>query len=241
MQITMEGNVKRKTRWAFSIAIFSLIAMLGTVHLAVSDNCTALRYVPTTHKVIAITFDDGPHPQITPQLLKILKEKQVKATFFVLGKNAAAWPNIVRQAAQEGHEIGSHAYSHDLLNKMTATDYGEELDRTNQIIRELVKEPAVFRPPGGAWNDVIAITAQLRGQATILWSIDSGDWRRPRVGKVVQTVIDRAKPGSIVLMHDGQPGLPTPEALSIIIDKLMEKGYKFVTVSELMQYYEVRH
>lgn len=233
--------MRRKNRWFFSLAIFAFIAMLGMLHIAISDNSIALKYVPTTHKVIAITFDDGPHPQTTPSLLQVLQEKQVKATFFVLGRNAAACPGIVRQAARDGHEIGSHAYSHAFLNKLDPREYEAEMDRTNQIIRELAQEPAVFRPPGGAWNDVIALSAHMRGQATILWSIDSGDWRRPRVGTVVQTVVSKVKPGSIVLMHDGQPGLPTPEALSIIIDKLREKGYQFVTVSELLQYYEVRH
>lgn len=237
----VEAKVRKKHRWIFSIAIFGLTALAGVYHTAISESSIAVRFVPTTHKIIALTIDDGPHAQTTPKLLQVLREKQAKVTFFVLGANAAANKELVRQAAKEGHEIGSHAYSHNFLSKMPPAEYEAEMDQANQLIRELAHEPAVFRPPGGAWNDTIALAARMRGQTTILWSIDTGDWRRLSVGEVVQNVIKKAKPGSIVLLHDGQPALPTPEAVAIIIDKLREKGYEFVTVSELLQYYEVRH
>ncbi|KYZ76886.1 polysaccharide deacetylase [Anaerosporomusa subterranea] len=232
--------MKAKNRWVFSIALLTLTMLAGTYHLTASTEL-ALRYVPTTHKVVALTFDDGPHPQTTPQILRVLKEKQVKTTFFVLGSNAATHPEWVKQAAQDGHEIGSHAYSHRFFNTLKTTEYEAEMDQTNQLICQLAHEPAVFRPPGGSWNDAVARAALLRGQTTILWSVDTGDWRRLPVGQVVKNTLDNVKPGSIVLMHDGQPALPTAEAVGIIIDKLRDKGYQFVTVSELLQYYEVRH
>jgi peptidoglycan/xylan/chitin deacetylase (PgdA/CDA1 family) len=232
--------VKAKNRWVFSTALLTLAVLAGTYHLTASTEL-AIRYVPTTHKVVALTIDDGPHPQTTPQILRVLNEKQVKATFFVLGANAAAHPESVKQAAEAGHEIGSHAYSHKFFNTLTPSEYEAEMDQTNQLISQLAREPAVFRPPGGSWNDAVARAALLRGQTTILWSVDSGDWRRLPVSQVVKNTLDNVKPGSIVLMHDGQPALPTPEAVGIIIDKLKERGYQFVTVSELLQYYEVRH
>ena len=233
----MKGNI----RGLFSVVVLLLTLVAGAYHMVLSTDGNAIRYVPTTHKVVALTIDDGPHPEATPKILRILKEKQVKVTFFVLGNNAAAYNELVRQAASEGHEIGSHAYSHSFLSRMSPAAYEAEMDQANQLIRQLAQEPAVFRPPGGAWNDAIARAALERGQTTILWSVDAGDWRCPPAGQVIKTVLDNVKPGSIVLLHDGQPSLPTPEAIGIIIDKLREKGYQFVTVSELLQYYEVRH
>lgn len=236
----LEAAVRKKNRWIFSIAMLGFIALVGGYHAA-SEAPIALRLVPTTHKVVALTIDDGPNPETTPKILQILKEKQAKVTFFVLGANAAVNKELVKQAAKDGHEIGSHAYSHNFLSKMPPAQYEAEMDKANQLIRELASEPAVFRPPGGAWSDAIALAALARGQTTILWSVDSGDWRRLPVNQVVNTVLKNVKPGSIVLLHDGQPALPTPEAVGIIIDTLREKGFEFVTVSELMQYYEVRH
>lgn len=233
--------MKAKNRWFFSVVVLTCMAVAGMYHQTSSTSVNAIRFVPTTHKVVALTIDDGPHPAVTPQLQKLFREKQVKVTFFILGKNAAEHPDLVRQAAQDGHEIGSHAYTHKVLNTLTPTEYQKEMDQANALIRELAGEPQVFRPPGGGWNDAIALAALLRGQTTILWSVDAGDWRCPPTSQVVKTVLDNVKPGSIILMHDGQESLPTPEAASIIIDKLREKGYQFVTVSELLQYYEVRH
>lgn len=233
--------MKGKSRGLFSVVVLTMTLIAGAYHMVASLDSTAIRYVPTTHKVVALTIDDGPHPETTPKILRILKEKQVKVTFFVLGRNAAAHNELVKQAAEEGHEIGSHAYSHTFLSSMNPADYEAEMDQANQLISQLTQVPAVFRPPGGAWNDAIARAAQERGQTTILWSVDAGDWRRPSAGQVIKTVLDNARPGSIVLLHDGQPGLPTAEAIGVIVDKLREKGYQFVTVSELLQYYEVRH
>lgn len=233
--------MKPKSRWIFSVSLLVVLTVVGAVHLVMSPNILAVRFVPTTHKVVALTIDDGPQPETTPRLLRTLKEKQAKATFFILGANAARHPDLVRQAASDGHEIGSHAYSHNYLNKMSPAEFEAEMEQTNQLIRQLAaQEPKVFRPPGGAWNDAIAIAAQLRGQITILWSVDAGDWRRPSVGGAVNRILKNVKPGSIVLLHDGQPSLPTPEVVGIVIDTLREQGYQFVTVSELLQYYEVR-
>lgn len=232
--------MRLKCRWFFSISLLVVMTVVGAYHYAISPNVLAIRFVPTTHKVVALTFDDGPDPETTPRLLQTLKEKQAKATFFILGSNALKYPELVKQAANDGHEIGSHTYSHKYLNQMSPAEIETEMEQTNQLIRQLAHEPNVFRPPGGAWNDVIAIAALLRGQTTILWSVDAGDWRRPSIGRVVNRVLKNVKPGSIVLLHDGQPELPTPAMVAIIIDKLREQGYQFVTVSELLQYYEVR-
>ena len=199
-----------------------------------------IKKVPTTHKVVALTVDDGPHSKATPELLAVLREKQVKLTLFILGENAKSHPEILAQAVSDGHEIATHAYSHKFLSKIGNREVEQELDEAEKVITMVAPKPTLFRPPGGAYNDYVLAEAAKRGYTTILWSIDTGDWRRPSVKEVVDAVMKEVKPGSIVLMHDGQYPLPTPEAIGIIIDRLREKGYRIVTVSELLQYYEVR-
>lgn len=209
--------------------------------LVLSDN-TVIKKVPTTHKVVALSLDDGPHYKTTPQILKVLKEKNVKVTFFVLGQNAQDHPEIVAQELADGHEIASHAYSHRLLTKLSQKEVAEELDKTEKtIIAAKAPQPTLFRPPGGAYNDSILEEARQRGYMTVIWSVDPGDWRRPSVASVVETIMTQVQPGSIVLLHDGQYPLPTGEALGIVIDKLREQGYSIVPISELLQYYEERN
>lgn len=230
-----------RVRWKFSIVLLALAVMAGSYRHLASNDSLAIRQVPTARHLVALTYDDGPQPQATPQLLRVLQQKQVKATFFVLGANAAAHPELVRQAYQAGHEIGSHAYSHKFFNTLTVAEYKAEMDQANQLISRLAREPAVFRPPGGAWSDAVAVAALERGQRTILWSVDSGDWRRLPANRVVANILDNVKPGSIVLMHDGQPDLATAAATGMVIDRLRAQGYRFVTVSELLRYSEERN
>lgn len=221
----------------FGTILYTAIMVQGML----VDNTKVIKKVPTTHKVVALTVDDGPHYKTTPQMLAVLREKKVKLTLFILGENANANPEILAQAVADGHEIASHAYSHKLLSRMSTREVGEELDKVEKAIMAVAPKPTLFRPPGGAYNDTVLAEAQQRGYTTILWSIDTGDWRRPSVTHVVDAVVNHVEPGSIVLLHDGQYPLPTPEALGIIIDKLREQGYSIVTVSELLQYYEVRN
>jgi peptidoglycan/xylan/chitin deacetylase (PgdA/CDA1 family) len=217
-----------------------MAASIGLVYDKLNTGKEVIKKVPTTHMIAALTFDDGPHYKTTPQLLAVLREKQVKCTLFILGENAARHPEILAQAVQDGHEIATHAYSHRLLNRLSKEEYNNELDRAEQAIRAVAPKPTLFRPPGGAYNDGVLSAARSRGYEVILWSIDPGDWRRPSVSHVVNTVLHNVKPGSIVLMHDGQYPLPTPEAAGIIIDKLRDQGYTLVTVGELLKYYEER-
>ena len=227
-------------RYRFFSVVFGML--LATAVLAqglLTENNKVIKKVPTTHKVVALTIDDGPHYKTTPKMLAVLREKNVKLTLFILGENAVSHPEILAQAVADGHEIATHAYSHNPLNKMNKTEIGEELDKAEKAITVVAPKPTLFRPPGGAYNDTVTTEAGRRGYTTILWSIDPGDWRRPSVEQVVNGVMNKIEPGSIVLLHDGQYPLPTPEAIGIIIDRLRSEGYSIVTVSELLQYYEV--
>lgn len=188
--------------------------------------------------MVALTIDDGPHYKTTPQMLAVLKQKNVKLTLFILGENAERHPELLAQAVADGHEIATHAYSHNSLAKMSLKEVGDEFDKAEKALMVVAPKPILFRPPGGAYNDTVLAEARKRGYTTILWSIDPGDWRRPSVEHVVDTVMKHVQPGSIVLLHDGQYPLPTPQAIGIIIDQLKQQGYSIVTVSELLQYYE---
>ncbi|MDR3562224.1 MAG: polysaccharide deacetylase family protein [Negativicutes bacterium] len=205
-----------------------------------SDNAKVVRKIPTAHKVVAITIDDGPHPKTTPQILAVLKAKQVKATFFVLGEKVERFPEILSQEVAAGHEIGSHAYSHAHLSEIRKDKIDPELEKAEEVISRVAPRPTLFRPPGGLYNHTVLEIAGRHHYTMILWSIDTKDWSAPPVEKVVDAVLDNIRPGSIVLFHDGNYPLPTPKALEIIIDRLKEQGYEFITISELLELYEIR-
>jgi len=183
---------------------------------------------------IAITFDDGPSPTLTPKLLDILKEKGVKATFFVIGQNVAHSPDIVARASSEGHEIGSHSWSHPVLTKLSDEKVHEELQKTSEAIFSATgKKPTLLRPPYGAINPHLSRMIEgQEGLTIVLWSVDPLDWKSPGASVVAERLIAGAKPGAITLSHDIKPG--TIDAIPQVIDALKAKGYQFVTVSELI-------
>ncbi|MPL58543.1 Peptidoglycan-N-acetylglucosamine deacetylase [bioreactor metagenome] len=223
----------------FGIA-FSLIFTVLIMAEAYLGNDGLIKSVPTTHKVISLTFDDGPHPDSTPKLLAILREKDVKATMFVLGQSVDENPALFAQMVADGHEIGSHAYNHIFISKLNAKERAEQFEKAERSIMIAAPKPVLFRPPGGGYNDGVVQDALRRGYRTVLWSIDTRDWSRPGVNQIVNHVMKKIKPGSIVLMHDGQYDLQTAAAVGVIIDRIRAEGYTLVTVGELLQYYEER-
>lgn len=222
----------------FGTVIGVILSIVVVAPGMIADQGKVIKKVPTTHKVVALTIDDGPHYKTTPQMLAVLKEKKIKLTLFILGENAERHPEILAQAVADGHEIATHAYSHNSLAKMSQQEVSNELDKAEKAITAVAPKPVLFRPPGGAYNDTVLAEVQRRGYRTILWSVDPADWQRPSVEKVVDKVMKNVQPGSIVLLHDGQYPLPTPQAIGIIIDQLRQDGYSIVTVGELLQYYE---
>ena len=183
---------------------------------------------------VAITFDDGPHPKLTPRLLDILKERGLKATFYVIGQNVVQYPEIMQRMVAEGHEIGNHSYSHPVLTKCSAAKLGEEISKTNEAIQQASGvKPTTMRPPYGATNS--AVTQRLNnefGLPVIMWSVDPLDWKIRKASHVSNHILQNAKPGSIILAHDIHPS--TIEAMPLVFDGLLAKGYKFATVSELI-------
>lgn len=232
----MSHSNQFKKLYLYVICIAVLLAVKDENFLI--DVSPAITYVPTNEKVVALTFDDGPLNSTTPEILNILKEKNVKATFFVVGERAKKFPALVEQEVKDGHEIGNHTYSHPWLTTLNKNRITEEIEKTEDALSKITPKPSLFRPPGGKYNKRTLDLARSKGYSIILWSIDTEDWRSPPVGKVVNSVMRNIKPGSIILLHDGKYPSPTAEALTFIIDNLKSRGYQFVTVSELLQYYE---
>lgn len=191
----------------------------------------------TKEKVIALTFDDGPHPRYTDMILDILKEYGIRATFFVVGENVALYPEQLKRISAEGHEIGNHTYTHADLKRINKNTLMHELGETERVIENLTgKRPTVFRPPEGRCNETVVACANERGYTTVLWTVDPRDWASPPARDVAAVIEKNAKCGSVILCHDynSNKKCPTPEALRTVIPKLIEKGYSFVTVSELL-------
>lgn len=181
-------------------------------------------------KKIALTFDDGPHPYYTEQLLDGLKERGVKVTFFVLGKHAEQYPELVERMSEEGHLVGNHTYSHMQLNQKNTEAFKEELIKTSELLEELTgQEVQYVRPPYGTWNKKFEEELNM---FPVLWNIDPLDWSSSNVSSIVRKVTAKARENSIILMHDEYK--TTVTAAFQIIDELSEEGYEFVTVEELL-------
>jgi peptidoglycan-N-acetylglucosamine deacetylase len=183
---------------------------------------------------IALTFDDGPNATLTPKLLDLLAARHLKATFFVVGQNAADHPDILKRAVREGHEIANHSWSHPNLGKMSDEAVRRELQKTDDAIAAAIgKRPTLLRPPYGS------ITARQKkwiheefGYRIIIWDVDPLDWKRPGPSVVTARILKETRAGSIVLAHDIHA--PTIEAMPATFDQLMKKGFKSVTVTELL-------
>ncbi len=185
-------------------------------------------------KYVALTFDDGPHPSLTPRALDILKRYGAKGTFFMLGRNANYYKRIVARAANEGHEIGVHTWSHIKMNSSSRARVDSEVSRTQNVLASITGTvPRVMRPPYGSTNAALVNHMYNKyGMASILWDVDTIDWRKPGINKVISTAVNRARPGSIILVHDIHA--TTLAALEGIVTGLQARGFKLVTVSELM-------
>jgi peptidoglycan-N-acetylglucosamine deacetylase len=183
---------------------------------------------------IAMTFDDGPSEKLTPKLLDILAVHHIKATFFVIGENVSEHPEILARAVREGHEIGNHSWSHPNFAKMSDEAVRSQLRKTDDAIQNAIgKSATLLRPPYGS------ITARQKrwineefGYKIVLWDVDPLDWRRPGPVAVCNRIVRNTRAGSIVLAHDIHPG--TIEAMPSTFDQLEAKGFKFVTVSQLI-------
>lgn len=190
---------------------------------------------PNEENKIALTFDDGPHYKLTGEILDILLEYDIQVTFYVIGVNVEAQPDLVRRMVKEGHEVANHTYDHRHMSRKSTSEIVTQLKRTEEILAKFDITPTTFRPPEGIINERMKAAAREAGYPIILWSLDTRDWLMPSASSIVNYVTNNIKSGDIVLFHDFiTPRSPTPDALREILPLLIDRGFEFVTVEELV-------
>ena len=198
--------------------------------------------VETDDKKVAITFDDGPHPVFTPQILDLLAKYKAKATFFLFVNKVERFPKVLKRTVEEGHEIGNHTYSHRYSKGISSSAFLSELQKADDIIMQYTgSKPTLFRPVGGYYNKTIVNSVIQNNQLVIIWSWnhDAKDWQEPSAQHIIRTITKGVKPGNIILLHDWigseyTKSSNTVTALGGILKYLEKNGYECVTVSELL-------
>jgi peptidoglycan/xylan/chitin deacetylase (PgdA/CDA1 family) len=190
--------------------------------------------LPTRDRAVALTFDDGPNPDATPLVLDALAARGVKATFFILGRHAERWPGLVKRVADEGHSIGNHGYFHRKLHFKSPDYVRRDLELGTEAIERAARiRPRLFRAPHGFRSPWVTVIARSLGQRTVGWSLGVWDSDRPGAEVIAERTVDGARPGSILLLHDGDGYDPsgdrmqTAHAVPLIVDRLLARGYRF--------------
>ena len=226
--------------------IFELALVAGIVFLAANRPAPGILWregvvfkVPTNQKVVALTYDDGPHPIYTPQILDILDRYHVKATFFMVGKSMEQHPDIVREVIRRGHVIGNHTYTHPSNIELdTQAQVIRELDTCEQVVERFTGSRAhLFRPPKGLVDGSVFTIANEEGYKTILWSVCADHHDAPTPELMAQRVFKHVRRGGIILAHDGSFAIRWKDvaATPLIIEGLKKRGYRFVTIPELLK------
>ncbi len=198
--------------------------------------------VETREKVLALTFDDGPNPDTTERILALLVQYDAKATFFMIGQNAEAHPALVTAVYTAGHELGNHSWSHQALIYRSPAFVRQEIDATDSLLRELGYTGTIhFRAPYGHKMFVLPYILMQSDRKHILWSIELNDWDSPAPEEMLRVFDEQARPGAILLLHDGYTGEPQPRDATVALTELILQrysalGYQFVTVGELLSY-----
>ena len=240
MNFLLSKNCIKKCR-SISAAIIILAGSVILMSFAkakepVSQNCPVYTIGATDEHMIALTFDDGPHPEKTPEILDVLKANNIKATFFIVGENARKNEDLIERIIAEGHDIGNHTFGHKYLFGQGRADMEREIDLCDDEIFNHSEYNAIyFRPPGGIYDATLTAVCAERGYSMVLWSVDTRDWAGTSAYDIEQEIMNNVDDGAIILMHDYVCGEShTADALRRVIPKLKELGYRFVTVSELI-------
>jgi peptidoglycan/xylan/chitin deacetylase (PgdA/CDA1 family) len=187
---------------------------------------------PRRGRAAALTFDDGPHPDFTPQLLAILRPYHVKATFFVVGEMAEKAPELILEERAAGHVVGNHTYHHVNLTKIPVNEIVTEWQACQDVVKDITGETMRFcRPPGGDYDKEVIEAAMMLGLTTVLWTDDPGDYAKPGAKTIEMRVLDTVNDGAIILLHDGVQ--QTVDVLPQIIERLQARGFRFVTVEQM--------
>ncbi len=236
-------------RWGYVVQFFCLLVFLGMSPFLIkmdgrktmsvsSDSVRSQNVSDEVKPVVALTFDDGPNASSTPILLDGLKERKVRATFFLIGENVEKDENekIVKRMYEEGHLIGNHTYTHCNLSKLETGEAKKELEQTDTVIEKITgKQPVFVRAPYG---ELPVDSEQDLNRIYIGWTVDPLDWMTEDTGAVVKTVVEEINPGDVILLHDCCPS--SVQAAIRIVDLLQGKGYEFVTVDHLIEDVNIR-
>jgi peptidoglycan/xylan/chitin deacetylase (PgdA/CDA1 family) len=231
-------NIRVIIRRYEAILIGSVMLLSGAVMPSSWE--PPLRYLPAPkvdappqHPWIALTFDDGPHPARTEELLAVLRQEHVPGTFFVVGKMADRYPQLVRAIARDGHQLANHTYNHYDMSRLSEDEVLHELAQTRDVVQRLTGQDAyLFRPPGGDYTrHVVRLTARA-GYRMVLWSVLTDDVEGATPRAMRRRILQGAEDGAVILMHSGVKS--TVQVLPEVIAKLRERGFNFVTVSTLM-------
>jgi peptidoglycan/xylan/chitin deacetylase (PgdA/CDA1 family) len=192
--------------------------------------------VDTEDRVVALTFDDGPDPLYTPRVLAVLDQQQVKATFFMIGRNVERYPAVAREVLRRGHEVGNHSYSHPKLVLMSPSRVRDEIARTDKLLRDIgVSGEILFRPPHAAKFIVLPYVLMQMNKLSVLGDVDPEEWKRRPAAVMTESILRQVRPGSIIGLHDPM-GAETLHTLQNILPALAAQGYRFKTVSSLVHH-----
>jgi peptidoglycan-N-acetylglucosamine deacetylase len=227
-----------------TLAVISFTVFFDQAIIARRDT---IYRVPSAQKIVALTFDDGPSPDWTPKILDALKEKNIKATFFMLGKHVEQYPAVARRVTEEGHEIGNHTYDHHVLLYYKTEELEKEIKEAQAAIYKATGiTTKYFRPPKAWLTEKEKKDIRRMGYETVLWSLNSKDWVTFHDKQITSYILRNIRPGDIILFHDsggvfhteGGNRKQTVKTILRLAGKLKEKGYKFVTISELLNLQE---
>lgn len=228
------NDVRPRRRWRLWMAA-ALAAAAGAALLPRLTAPDAVYCSTAPRREMALTFDAGGEGKYADPIRNILRERGVHATFFMTGKWLQLYPDIARRIAADGNEVdGNHSFSHPHMRDVPSDEIRSELQRTGELMRQVTgRQPRYFRPPFGEYDDRVLRVVGAMGYTTVMWTIDTNDWASPGVDRIVNSVMEGAGPGRIVLLHLGGP--QTPDALPRIIAGLQERGYRLVTLSEALR------
>lgn len=234
----LRRNLMMGTLLVISAVLFVVMLQQNTVPATVEPKPHAIYKVQTDEKIVALTFDISWGTKVPGPIMDILKDKDVKSTFFLSGPWVKKYPEFPKRLAAEGHEIASHGNEHVNYGDRSSEWVKSDMMTAHESIKEVTGvSPRLIRTPNGHWNDMVLNTAQELDYKVIQWSDDSLDWMKDRsVDQIINRVLEKAHPGAIILMHASDTCDRTPAALPAVIDGLREKGYKLVTVSELLKH-----
>lgn len=219
------------------LACMSMLLLLAKASVAAAVSGEPIRHVNTTEKVVALTFDDGPDKPYTEQILSVLDKHQVKATFFILGGNAKANPDLIKKIMAGGHDLGNHTMSHQKMKGRTVEAMKNDIASVDKILRDLGYEKEItFRAPFGITSPNLQEALQQLNKRMVLFTFLPQDWTKISAQQIYDNVMKQMKPGLIITLHDGGNRREnTVKATEMLIENLQKEGYRFLTVSDLLK------